>query len=248
MALPAELEKEVIEELFNATTDKDKDTSQMAKKLIGVLSRDCSQSRNVLSAIYPTLKHLSSHPSWHLRTVIPPFVQIAVYNSWFSIESRKQREIWIELLIDVLHDAQIEVRELAGNALSSIIRYLLPSQLMTLRDRFIELMERAVEEKGDQKAWKERKMHAAVLGLSAIVLSHPYTIQIWLPKTMLVLATKAQMNWIKTGAIGKTIRATFGEFWRTHKNQWSEEQALVLFTSEELDALHSLSTSPSYYS
>lgn len=55
--------------------------------------------------------------------------------------------------------------------------------------------------------------HAGVLGMSALVLSQPYSVPGWMPSLLVELAAHAA----DPHPISETVRTSFAEFWRTHQ-------------------------------
>lgn len=86
-----------------------------------------------------------------------------------------------------------------------------------------------------------RKRHAAVLGLSACVLSCPYDVPEWLPNVLMTLAKMAH----DPPPVRTTVTRTFGEFKRTQADTWELQR--LKFREEELAVLTELTTSASYF-
>ncbi|KAL1245758.1 Proteasome activator complex subunit 4A [Trichinella spiralis] len=84
--------------------------------------------------------------------------------------------------------------------------------------------------------------HAGILGLSAIVSSHPYAVPNYLPDILMQLC-----RYVNDSAhiVRTSVKETLSEFKRTHVDSWREHQ--LQFTDEQLSVLTGLFLSPSYY-
>ncbi|KAI0566264.1 Proteasome activator complex subunit 4 [Gracilaria domingensis] len=86
-----------------------------------------------------------------------------------------------------------------------------------------------------------RKRHGAVLGLSSMVISSPYTVPSWMPKVLVELSSCVN----DPPPISTDVRKLFADFMRTHRDEWQlHKQA---FTADELEIVSELTISPSYY-
>ena len=85
------------------------------------------------------------------------------------------------------------------------------------------------------------KRHAAILGLSSLILAFPYEVPEWMPQILVVLAKCSS----DPSPILNTIQHTFREFKRTHQDSWEEHS--LKFTEDELLIISELLISPGYY-
>jgi proteasome activator subunit 4 len=83
--------------------------------------------------------------------------------------------------------------------------------------------------------------HAAVLGLSACVLSNPYEVPSWMPSVMEALGFAS----LEPAPIKETTQRTFAEFKKTHQDTWTQTRAA--FTHEQWENVTlGLDLAPSY--
>jgi proteasome activator subunit 4 len=85
------------------------------------------------------------------------------------------------------------------------------------------------------------KRHAAVLGIAAVVLAFPYDLPKWMPKALVILSESSH----DPAPIRTTITETFGEFKRTHQDNWETHKQK--FTSDELYVVSELLLSQNYF-
>lgn len=83
--------------------------------------------------------------------------------------------------------------------------------------------------------------HGAVLGLGALLLSSPYAVPPWMPPVLLALTQCID----DMPPVSTTARKLFGDFWRTHRDEWAAQREA--FTADELEQVSELLISPSYY-
>eukprot|EP00056_Hartaetosiga_gracilis_P012662 m.203062 g.203062 ORF g.203062 m.203062 type:complete len:2039 (+) comp13726_c0_seq8:111-6227(+) len=91
-----------------------------------------------------------------------------------------------------------------------------------------------------EKAALRRRL-SGVLGLSALVLAHPYDEPDWMMDTLLFLVPYCH----DIDVIRNAANETMSEFWRTHKETWHLTKEKL--AQEEQDELRSVLISPSYY-
>jgi len=83
--------------------------------------------------------------------------------------------------------------------------------------------------------------HAAVLGLSACVLSNPYEVPSWMPEVMEALGFAS----LEPSPIKQATQHTFAEFKKTHQDAWTQTRAA--FTHEQWENVSlGLDLAPSY--
>lgn len=88
---------------------------------------------------------------------------------------------------------------------------------------------------------RRRTRHCGVLGLSALVLCHPYDLPDFMPAVLHRLCRHVN----DVAPISTTVKATFAEFKRTHQDNWAEHK--LKFTRDQLTDLTELLVSPHYY-
>ncbi|CDR19131.1 unnamed protein product [Oncorhynchus mykiss] len=85
------------------------------------------------------------------------------------------------------------------------------------------------------------RRHAGVLGLSACILSSPYDVPSWMPQLLMNLSV--HLN--DTQPIEMSVKKTLSNFRRTHHDNWQEHKQQ--FTDDQLLVLTDLLVSPCYY-
>jgi len=189
--------------------------------------------------------------SWHIKIRVLPILQVFFFKHLFYITSEMKDKI-IQLLADTLQDSRIEVRQLANETLSGIIRCSSRESIEQLKDYFEGLLKEKLPKKSkngtikDLKAKPEYnriliKRHAGVLGLSSLVQAFPYEIPKWLPEVLCSIALCIN----NPSPIHPTVKKTYADFKRTHQDTWHEY--IQKFNDEQLSILTDLLISPSYY-
>jgi hypothetical protein len=108
---------------------------------------------------------------------------------------------------------------------------------------FYELLKQSKipKEKGETYNKIIAKRHAAVLGIAAVIRAFPYELPKWMPKALVILSESSN----DPAPIRSTITETFGEFKRTHQDDWETHKQK--FTSDELYAVSDLLLSQNYF-
>jgi proteasome activator subunit 4 len=195
----------------------------------------------------------SSH-TWHVRKAILPFLRTVAYGSLLDLP-RFVSIVWTISLL--LHDPQLEVRELASQTLAGLLRCAPPSCLAELRAECCATLskKRARTEEAETQASAAStalaiasrkldmvaKQHGAILGLSALVLAFPLELPEWMPDVLMVLAKFGDTP----NPIKASVARTLKEFRRTHQDMWFEHKQA--FTPLQLDILETPVAPPLYY-
>lgn len=165
--------------------------------------------------------------------------RILVFNHGSLMNSQLLEKVF-NISIGGLSDQQLEVRELARIALSSLIRSTSPD-INSLIEKFTKLIGSTPKRKQDKNEKMIIQQHSGILGLCALVNSFPYDIPQWMPDVLVQLANHSQ----DPAPIKDTIKSTFAEFWRTHQDTfWKQKET---FTEDQLNAINELVISPSYF-
>ncbi|KAF7339921.1 Membrane protein [Mycena venus] len=202
----------------------------------------------LIDGIFDAIQH---SPSWRVRLKALPLVQdrvvtiVAVF--YFRqlplISEVKVIEI-LEVLCKCLDDEVVDVREMAATTLSGILRLSPRRHILTLRDRFVQLIKKShIPARGDPGyARSVRQRHAAILGVCALVDSVPYTVEKWTPDLLTNILAEHTYD---PAPISTTVRKCARNFSRTHRDTWHEDSAR--FNEDQLAALSTLLTGSSYY-
>jgi len=203
------------------------------------------------SLINQLLDTIKTTNSWHIKIKILPALQVFFFKHLFYISSEMKDKI-IQLLADSLQDSRIEVRQLANETLSGIIRCSSRESIEHLKTYFEGLLKEKLPKKPKNSTIKDLKekpeynrilikRHAGVLGLSSLVQAFPYEIPKWLPEVLCSIALCIN----NPSPIHPTVKKTYADFKRTHQDTWHED--IQKFTEEQLSIITDLLISPSYY-
>ncbi|KAJ7130046.1 hypothetical protein C8R43DRAFT_1025561 [Mycena crocata] len=194
----------------------------------------------ILDAIFEAIQN---SPSWRVRLKALPLVQVFYFRQLPLISEGKVIEI-LEVLSRCLDDEVVDVREMAATTLSGILRLSPRRHILTLRDRFVQLIKKShIPPRNDPGyARGVRQRHAAILGVCALVDSVPYTVEKWTPDLLTNILAEHTYD---PAPISTTVRKCARNFSRTHRDTWHEDSAR--FNEDQLAALSTLLTGSSYY-
>ncbi|CAL53042.1 Armadillo-type fold [Ostreococcus tauri] len=216
---------------------KDKEFAMVAK-LTGAYLKYPRFSQTDLQAFTGILQLTLCDANWHTRAATLRYIQALIYHHAFTIES----SLFVALragVIECLKDRQLEVAQLASQTLMIFFKGIGLADASTLRSQFLEVVVMRLPRDATQEAIAFK--HAAVLGLSACVLSHPYDVPSWMPEAMEALSFAA----LEPSLIKQTTQRTFAEFKKTHQDTWSQTRAA--FTHEQWENITlGLDLAPSY--
>ncbi|KFO18474.1 Proteasome activator complex subunit 4 [Fukomys damarensis] len=225
------------------------------------LKRDAKLCLSLMSQglLYPhqvplvlkVLNQTARSSSWHARYTVLTYLQTMVFYNLFIFLNNEDavRDIrW--LVISLLEDEQLEVREMAATTLSGLLQCNFLTMDSPMQIHFEQLCKTKLPKKrkrdpgsvGDTIPSAELvKRHAGVLGLGACVLSSPYDVPTWMPQLLMNLS--AHLN--DPQPIEMTVKKTLSNFRRTHHDNWQEHKQQ--FTDDQLLVLTDLLVSPCYY-
>ncbi|KAE9410746.1 ARM repeat-containing protein [Gymnopus androsaceus JB14] len=220
----------VMPELFRFTEVSDND--ELVNRANLVLVRMCGVSpprplvNPLLDAIFEAIQ---SSPSWRVRLKALPLVQVFYFRQMSLISDIKVVQM-LEVLGKCLDDEVVDVREMAAQTLSGVIRLSPKSSILTLKNRFVRLAKNShIPDKQDPTYNKcVRQRHAAILGICALVDSYPYSAE----------------HTYDPIPISTTVRKCASNFKKTHQDTWHEDSKK--FDDQQLAALSTLLTGSSY--
>ncbi|KAI0359128.1 hypothetical protein OH77DRAFT_1473765 [Trametes cingulata] len=187
---------------------------------------------------------ITSSPSWRVRLKILPLVQVFYFRQSSLISDGKLVEM-VEVVCRCLDDEVVEVREMAATTLSGILRLSPRRSVIALRDRFVRLIKNSKlpqDRKSPAYNIALRQLHAAILGVCALIDSYPYTIERWMPELLTSVLAEHTYDPIP---ISTTVRKCASTFRKTHQDTWHEDSKK--FSEEQLAALSTLLSGSSYY-
>lgn len=191
-----------------------------------------------IPAALQAVHQISEMSSWWARTTSLDFLQVFVFHNMAVICSN---DSWIEqvnsLVLRLLQDERVEVREKAGEVLSGLLHCNFVTDTKKLLFHFKKLasLRKKVRTEG------VTKVHAGVLGLCAFISANPYDVPEHIPEIFQLLGPHLS----DPQPIPSTIRKTLGDFKRTHHDNWSQHK--LCFSEEQLAVLSDLTIPPSYY-
>ncbi|XP_074520213.1 proteasome activator complex subunit 4B [Halichoeres trimaculatus] len=193
--------------------------------------------------VLAALEEMACSRSWHARFSVLTYLQIMVFYNLFTLLSLPAEVLCIQrLVMQLLLDEQLEVRDMAGTTLSGLLQCQffpldssLQTQLQTLSQTPLP------KARGELSSTDLVRRHAGVLGLSACILSSPYDVPDWMPQILMDLSD--HLN--DPQPIEMTVKKTLSEFRRTHHDNWQEHRQC--FTDDQLLVLTDLLVSPCYY-
>eukprot|EP00045_Choanoeca_perplexa_P017674 m.261590 g.261590 ORF g.261590 m.261590 type:complete len:1846 (+) comp17601_c0_seq2:42-5579(+) len=185
----------------------------------------------------------SSDGSWHYRIRLLGFVQVFIFRNLFAADG----DVVLQLLLELMQDEHVEVRLAAAVPLAGAIQCGIIAMSPDLLTRFTSMLP-ALPKHGRRKKSKVEEdaktiacKHAAVLGLKALLLAHPYSFPDWMPD--LLMAIGSRIN--EREPIKATVQQALSEFWRTHQDSWHLHK--LKLSEDQVLFLQDLLISPSYY-
>ncbi|CAK5268900.1 unnamed protein product [Mycena citricolor] len=185
---------------------------------------------------------IKSSTSWRIRLLALPTLVIFFYRNLMTISTEGVSEV-MDVLLLCLSDENVEVRQMASNVLSGVVRCSQRASIVPLKNRFLNLARKTVlpARRDAEYANALRSLHSAILGLCALIESFPYTVEPWMPPLTDVLAAHAT----DPPPISTTIRKCASEFKKTHQDTWHKDQ--LSFGEEYLQNLSTMLVGTSYY-
>ncbi|TBU39582.1 hypothetical protein BD309DRAFT_1022044 [Dichomitus squalens] len=186
---------------------------------------------------------IQTFPSWKVRLKIIPLVQVFYFRQSFLISDARLVQM-MEVICRCLDDEIVEVREMAATTLSGILRLSPRRSVLALKDRFVRLIKISKlpeDKKSPAYHTAMRQLHAAILGVCALIESYPYTIERWMPELLTNILAEHTYDPIP---ISTTVRKCASTFRKTHQDTWHEDSKK--FTEEQLAALSTLLSGSSY--
>ncbi|KAL4641227.1 proteasome activator complex subunit 4 [Arapaima gigas] len=221
-----------------------------AKTCLSLMSQGLLYPEQILQVLQ-TLQEIAGSSSWHARYTVLTYLQIMVFYNLFTFLSDEHAVQDVQaLVIKLLEDEQLEVREMAATTLSGFLQCNFLSMDAPMQAHFEALCKTRLPKRKRRELGSVVdtvpsadlvRRHAGVLGLSACILSSPYDVPTWMPQLLMDLS--AHLN--DTQPIEMTVKKTLSNFRRTHHDNWQEHKQR--FTDDQLLVLTDLLVSPCYY-
>ncbi|XP_055341641.1 proteasome activator complex subunit 4A-like [Paramacrobiotus metropolitanus] len=229
----------------NDTRDAD-----LAKDCISALTcfSQVFLSENAIPRLLSEVHAVVTKPDipWRARVVALDNLQVCIFNNLLTI---LERPLWIQdiaaLVRQRLLDEQVEVRQMAAVTLTGLFQCqflpMSPEELGVFQQWANLQLPRGADKTSPEYLQTLIRRHAGVLGLSACIAAHPYDVPAFVPNVLMALGEHIN----DPLPISQTVRATFGEFRRTHHDSWREHKEK--FSDDQLAILTDLLVSPNYY-
>ncbi|XP_061602006.1 proteasome activator complex subunit 4A isoform X1 [Cololabis saira] len=221
-----------------------------AKTCLSLMSQGLLYTDQI-PTVLNVLKEIAGSSSWHARYTVLTYLQIMVFYNLFTFMSDQKAVNDVRaLVIKLLEDEQLEVREMAATTLSGFLQCNFLSMDAPMQAHFEALCKTRLPKKRKRELGSVVdtipsadlvRRHAGVLGLSACILSSPYDVPTWMPQLLMDLS--AHLN--DTQPIEMTVKKTLSNFRRTHHDNWQQHKQQ--FTDDQLLVLTDLLVSPCYY-
>ncbi|RZF34164.1 hypothetical protein LSTR_LSTR003574 [Laodelphax striatellus] len=224
--------------------ENDDELNKVCKYYLASLSQSLVLHHHMPAAVNAISK-LSKFKSWSVRKTCLQFLQVFIFHNMATLASC---DSWVSelktVVLSLLKDERIEVRETASQVLSGLIHCEFIS--VDAQKQLLANFAKHCRIKVDKKAQKTVTngliaRHAAVLGLCSFINASPYDVPEEVPSILEQLGS--HLN--DPQPIPSTIRKTLGDFKRTHHDNWSQHK--LKFTEEQLCVLTDLNVPPSYY-
>lgn len=167
--------------------------------------------------------------TWHQRLRILINIQVIFFRRLFHMSADSRQKLF-DCVIEMLADAQHEVRLGASTTLSGMIRCSPVEQRNSTVERLKQQFTKTLKDNPLPKRRvpgtptpEHNKLvltrHAAVLGLGALIQAFPYTSPppSWLPEVLATLALRAASD---PGTVGKSVKTILADFKKTRQDTW----------------------------
>ncbi|KAG8908485.1 hypothetical protein FRB99_005843 [Tulasnella sp. 403] len=234
----------LLPELFKAAELQDSD--DLARRAHSLLVGLCGVTPplpvvpRLLEAIFETIR---TSPSWRIRSNTLPILQVLYFRQVPLISEAMVIKIQ-DVLSECLSDEVVEVREKAAETLSGILRCSPRRTILLLKDRFVRQAAKINLPRRNSSTYAAniRQLHAAILGITALIDAFPYSVPSWLPELIGDVLSRHTYDPIP---ISTTVRKCATKFKETHQDTWHEDS--LKFNEEQLSALSTLLAGSSYY-
>jgi len=209
-------------------------------------------------AVLGALRSASSVELWPERAAALIFAQYFWFRHALLLGRQGTGEI-VDMVLQRLEDEKLEVRELAANSLSGLVRGLPEDDAAELRKKFLSRALEVFPARGRRRRTREESeggnktattasppsvpvRHGTALALQALVLSSPYDVPLWLPDVLMALVRLAP----EPAPMKTTVTKALGEFRRTHEEGGLVEVKEVL-SAEQWEAIRDVASPASYF-
>lgn len=229
--------------------EDDQELQNLCSNVLALLSY-CLLSSEALSQAVSTITKIAESPSWHSRKSILTFLQGLVCGNFFMVIENTNHVTSIQsIVLNLLTDKQLEVREAASQTLSGLIHYGFFKVDKNLQKKFLDLAATKLPKKRKRDVDLEESdvsspyvlRHAGVLGLSSCIKAFPYDVPDWMPQMLVEIGEHLH----DPNPIQATVKKVLSDFRRTHHDNWTSHKQQ--FSEEQLLIFTDLLVSPCYY-
>ena len=174
--------------------------------------------------------------------------QVLTFGNLFTVLSHGKLVVSsvTQVLLALLADQRVEVRDQAADSLSGMVRcgFYSNKDVISFVEEFKEQLGPPPQGRRAQKRIEPSlltKKHSGLLGLGAVVLAFPYSIPPLIPEVLMLVGAFLQA----TPPLQETAKHVLSEFKRTHWDQWEVHRAA--FSDVQLGDLRGMLVSPTYY-
>ena len=234
--------------------------------LIADISSSCLVCYGVsydMTRVLDVLKEMSTHEYWQMRQAVAHFMRCFQGAHKFLL-TKDQDDLSLSIAISLLADDRREVSSAAMSTLTGILAVYSQRDLEELVTKYIKIANKSLKKKKrksppsaaaelsaeemETKAAKEKerakRQQTSVFVLCAIVLGRPYDTPPYIPKALAALS-KHSFEQRASLSVREVVKMVCSEFKRTHTDNWEAHKAK--FTTEELEALDDVVSTPHYY-
>ncbi|GMM50563.1 Blm10 protein [Starmerella bacillaris] len=205
---------------------------------LGIVGFSASALPQALQLLQPTVT--ASH--WHQRIRMLLLLQAMFFNHLLLMTEENRLHLG-EMVVMCLYDSQTEVRDLAADTLSGIVRCSPPAEQRHYikklgKDLMNSLKNPAQTPNSTTKDVSPKKIgiikHASVLGLGALIGAFPYVSPppSWMPEMLVSIAVRGAGD---NSVVGKCAQQVLSNFKKTRQDSWHVDQKV--FTQDQLDDL-----------
>ncbi|XP_055880989.1 proteasome activator complex subunit 4-like isoform X3 [Biomphalaria glabrata] len=192
------------------------------------------------------IKEVAGLKSWHARANILNYMQPMVFGNFFLLQGDHYKKTIQAMLLQLLSDEQLEVREKAAVTLSGFIHcnYLELNKDMLEYFEKLRILKVTMTNGSSIKPVPLQglvKKHAGILGLSACVQAYPYDVPDFIPQVLANLSVHVN----DPQPIGMTVTKTLSNFRRTHHDNWHQHK--MMFTNDQLEMITDILISHNNY-
>ncbi|CAG7668831.1 unnamed protein product, partial [Allacma fusca] len=176
--------------------DPDPEISHLSTVALAGLSKHLIRPEH-MDTLLNSLNEAASSASWKARLCVLEFLKVfAISNASIIASNEEWANRVVDLVLKLLAERKLEVRELASRILCGFLHCLLIPKPMELLKKFKDEVDRSMKKKklsnkGSGQFGPEDvdRAHSAILGVCSFVDTHPYDVPEFLPDVLVYLTT-----------------------------------------------------------